>query len=113
MAGFAARTGARIPRILVHREIIDRWIVVKDSLSSVAVMNVPIDNRHTLDFLVTGLRIPSGDCHVIEKTKTHRPIGRGMMAWRTHGHKGRRRLAFHERVDRAAGRSRATQSRFE
>src|SRR5678816_3224642 len=48
----STRTCARIPRILVSREKVDRRIVVKDSLRAVAVMNVPIDDRDLVDLRI-------------------------------------------------------------
>src|SRR4030095_4082376 len=78
----AARSSAWIPRILVRRKKENRRIVVKDSLRPVAVMHIPIDNRHALDFRVVPLGVTRRHSYVIEKTKTHRSLSRRMMARR-------------------------------
>src|SRR5439155_8871295 len=49
VAGFTAGTGSRIPRVLVHREEKDARISVKNSLRSIAMMHIPVDNGDSFD----------------------------------------------------------------
>ena len=76
-------------------------------------MHVPIKNRHPLNFLVSLLRIARSDSYVIEETKAHRSIRRGVMSGRTHRHESVLRRAFHHCIDRLARRARSTQCGLE
>ena len=97
----------------MRREIKDRRVVVEDSLRTISMMYIPIDNGDAFDFLVPRLRVSRRDGDIIEKTKAHRPIGRGMMARGSHGHERIVRRAFHDRIDCLAGRPRAAQRGFQ
>src|SRR5215831_6966262 len=57
----ASRPGSRIPGILVRRKKEDGWIVVKNSLCAIAMMYIPIDNRHVLNLGVVPLSITGCD----------------------------------------------------
>src|SRR5207249_12083988 len=68
VAGFTTSASARIPRILVHREIEDSRIFIKDALRAVTVMHVPIDDGDSLDFFISLLCVPRGHGDVTEET---------------------------------------------
>src|SRR2546427_1513856 len=87
-------------------------IIIKNSLRAVTVMNVPVDDRDALDFFVTRLRITRGNRYIIEDTKTHRAICRGMMTGRTHRNKSVACLAAHYRINRLTRSAGAAQSGF-
>src|ERR1043166_6080703 len=67
------------------RKKVDTWIVVEDSLCPVAVMHVPIDDRHAFNVAVLLLSIPRGDSDVVKKTKPHCALIRRVMTGRTDG----------------------------
>src|SRR5687768_9001805 len=64
----ATRAGTRIPGILVRRKEEDCSIAVEDSLRAVAVMHVPVDDRHLLDLRKLLLRVTCSDGHVVKET---------------------------------------------
>src|ERR1051325_9092042 len=101
-----ARTRSGIPRILVRREKVDARIIVKDPLRAVAVMNVPIDDRDSLDLRIVLLRVTCSNGDVIEQAETHRAFfGRMMSRW-TYRHERVADLALHDQIDRLARRAR-------
>src|SRR5712691_7184810 len=86
-AGFAASARTRVPGVLMHRKEEDCWVVIENSLRSVSVMHVPVNNRNSLNLRITILRIPSGYSNVIEKTEAHCTLWSRMVARRTHRNK--------------------------
>mgnify|MGYP007034017739 CR=1 FL=1 len=70
----ASGTGAWIPRVLVHRKEVNGRVDVKDTLRTVPVMNIPVDDRDPLDLFVIILGISGGDRDVIENAKPHRVL---------------------------------------
>src|SRR5262252_3291580 len=97
----------------MHREVKDRRIIVENALRAVAVMNVPVENRHFVDFLITLLRIPRRNSNVVEKTKTHGPIRCGMVSRRTHRHKRVPGGSLHDRIDSLTGSAGTPQCCFQ
>src|SRR5258707_15156940 len=79
---FVGCSRSRIVGILMRREIIDRWVPIEDFLSTVAVMNIPIDDQHAVRAVVN-LGIPSRYRDVVEQTKTHRAIRCRVMTGRS------------------------------
>ena len=51
------------------------------------------DDHHSLQAVNT-LSVTSGNCHIVEQTKTHRRIRKSMMPRRSHQHKRTREAAF-------------------
>ena len=97
----------------MHRKIKNRWVVVKDPLRPVSMVNVPIQNRDAFDFFMSLLRVTRGHTYVVEKTETHGPIGRGVMARRPHGHKGIAGGPVDHQIDRLTRCTRTAQSGFQ
>src|SRR5687768_17906024 len=89
----------------MRRKKIDGRIVVEDSLCTVSVMDVPIDDRDLLDLRIFPLRVTRGDGDVVEKAKPHRPFFRRMVSWRTHRHESILYLAAHDQIDGLARRA--------
>ena len=89
---------ARVERPLVKRDEEDGVVVPEDLLRSVAVVDVPVDDRDALDQL--GLRGPRRDRDVVEEAEAHRrdAAARGGRA------DGRARSRRARRLDRSAGR---------
>src|SRR4029078_3139077 len=67
-------TRAGIMRILVRAEEENRRILFKAMLRTVSVMHIPVDDEHAAQ-TVLFLNVARRDSHVVEKTKTHRPVG--------------------------------------
>ena len=84
--------GAGIERHLVGRAVEDGRIVPDDGLGAVAVMHVPVDDRHALG-AVRGLGVARRDHRVGEQAEAHGAVGFGMMAGRPDRAEGVRRLA--------------------
>src|SRR5207244_263701 len=83
-SSLAPRAGAWIPRILVHRKEENRWVIVENTLCSVAMMDIPVNDGHPFDLRIMSLRVARGDSDIIKKTEPHRPFRGGVMARRTH-----------------------------
>ena len=60
-------------------------VVVEDVLRAIAVMDVPVDDRHALA-LLGQMRRSDGD--IVEQTEAHRPVGHGMVPGRATGREG-------------------------
>src|SRR5262249_6089225 len=74
-----ARTG--IKGVLMRREIQNAGVVPECVLSSVPVVNVPVDDQDSRGSgRAHGLR---GDGDVVEEAETHGLVGFGVMSWRT------------------------------
>ena len=91
------RTG--IERPLVERDVEDARIVPEDRLGSVAVVNVPVENRDPPQ-LEVGLGVARRDRDVVEEAKPHRPLAERMVTRRP----GQREAGAVDRVDRCSGR---------
>ena len=66
---------ARIERPLVDRHVEDGRVVAEDVLRAVAVVDVPVDDRHALEPEL-GLRRARRDRDVVEEAEPHRAVGR-------------------------------------
>src|SRR5687768_15530773 len=44
---FTTSSGTRVPWILMRRKEVNRRVVVEDTLRSVSVMNIPVNDRHS------------------------------------------------------------------
>ena len=64
----------------MHGEEQDARLVVERGLRAVAVVHVPVDDRHALAALFEELRSRDGD--VVEQTEAHGSIGRRVMTRR-------------------------------
>src|SRR4030095_11277987 len=100
--GFTTCSRTRIPGILMNRKEKNGRVVVKDTLRSVAVMHVPINNGDTLNLRVMILSITGCDCHIIKKTKSHCSFSRGMVTGWSHWNKSIGYLIRHDQVYRLA-----------
>ena len=81
-ASITCGSGARIPRPLVHRHEMNCGIVFDERLRSVPVMNIPVNDQHSLQS-VNRLRVTGGERDVADQTESHRPGFERMMTWRT------------------------------
>ena len=93
----------------------DRGIGVVDLLGAVAVVDVPVEDRHALE-PVGLLRVAGRDRDVVEQAEAHRPIDAGVVA----GRAGQGEQAVgpvvglhRDRVDRGEHRSRRQQALVE
>src|SRR5207302_7672548 len=73
-------------------------VLPEDRLRSVAVVDVPVEDRDTAESEL-GLRVASGDGDVVEQAETHRLVGRRVMAGRAR----EREAAALRGGDRSAG----------
>ncbi len=76
-------------------------LVPKAGLRAVAVMHVPIDDKHAIQIQLVE-RLPCADGDVVEQAKSHRAARQGMMARRAHQAKGLAILARHDTLYRVA-----------
>jgi hypothetical protein len=97
----------------MHRKIKDRRVVIEDPLRTVAVMDIPVENSNSLDFLMLFLRIARCHRDIIEKAEPHGAIRGCMMTGRPHRHEGIVCDALEQRIDRATGGAGAAQSSFQ
>jgi hypothetical protein len=51
-------------------------IIFKHLLGPVAVMDIPVDDRHPRSLRS---QVSSGNCNVVQKAKTHGPVGGGVV----------------------------------
>ena len=74
--------GSGIERVLVKRQVDQIAGLVERVLGSIAVVDVPIDDRHLVSLVgqKTG-----GNGHIVEHTEAHGPILEGVVAGRTDG----------------------------
>ena len=77
--GLGEPSGARVQRRLVGRHVQDARVVVEDVLGAVAVVDVPVDDRHPL---TVGGQLRGADRGVVEQAEPHRPVGEGVMPGR-------------------------------
>jgi hypothetical protein len=68
--------------ILVRAEVEHGVVLFKDMLGAVSVMDIEIDNEHSL--VADLLGITRADSDVIEYAESHCPVGLGMVAGRSH-----------------------------
>jgi hypothetical protein len=80
-SAFTGGTGAGIMRILVDAKKEHRFVGLKGVLGTIAVVDVPIDDRHALN-PAFGAQIMRGDRHIIKKTKAHYLVEFGVVARR-------------------------------
>ncbi|KGX96322.1 hypothetical protein Y023_5101 [Burkholderia pseudomallei A79D] len=116
-----ARAAARLARLaavdreirrLVQRHEQYRRIVVERLLRAVAVMHVPVDDRHPLD-AVRGLRMARRDRDVVVVAVAHREIGARMVARRPDQRIRLPKRPRHHRIDsRARGARREPRDVF-
>ena len=85
-------------RILVRAEEENRRILVKAMLRTVSVMHIPVDDEHAAQ-TVLFLNVARRDSYVVEKTKTHRPVGFRMVTGWPHGAKRMLNVAAHDRIN--------------
>src|SRR5205085_7266390 len=98
-AAFTGPAAAGIERPLVHRGEEDRVVVAEDLLGAVAVVDVPIDDRHAPDPEL-GLGLPRSDRDVVEQAEAHRATGQRVVA----GRADEREAAPRDGPARATGR---------
>jgi hypothetical protein len=104
----APRTG--IERELVGRDVQHARIAPEAVLGAVAVVDVPVDDRHALEPARQGVLGP--DRHVVEQAEAHRPVPLRVMARRPHGAEGALDAAVQDTFDRVHDRTRSQQRRF-
>ena len=73
------RPRAGIERPLVQRDVEDARVVPEDVLRAVAVVDVPVEDRHPLEPMLR-LRRAGRDRDVVEQAEAHRPVGRRVVA---------------------------------
>src|SRR5215831_3401030 len=78
---FGGPAGTGVVRKLVGAEKEDGRIVLETVLCGVAVMHIPVDDRHALQ-TVLFLNIASCNRYVIKKAEPHRPVCLGMVTGR-------------------------------
>src|SRR5215469_4755141 len=88
----------------MRREIKDGWVPIKDILSAVAMMDVPIDDCDALES-VARLSVPGAYRRVVEQAKAHRGTWSRVMSGRPHQSKGIIGLPSDYRVNCGDGRS--------
>src|SRR5437660_327645 len=88
-SGGGPRSGARIPGILMHRNVADGRIALDQRLSAVPMVYVPVHDQDA--GLVELLRVPRSDDDVVDETESHRARREGVMSGRTGGGEGRAR----------------------
>src|SRR4051794_22806043 len=97
----------------MHREKVNRRVVVKNTLSAVAVVNIPVDDRDVFDLLILVLSVAGGDGDIVEQAKAHGVLRRSMMPRRPDRDERIGGLAVHDGVNRAASPAGAEQSGVE
>src|SRR5690349_22914089 len=75
------RSGTGIPRPLMHRHEMDVGLVLDERLSSVAVMDIPIDDENPAESVLFA-RIVRGDRDVAEQAEPHCSIVDGVVSRR-------------------------------
>src|SRR5687768_12971847 len=95
-----SRASTGIPRVLMHGEKVNARVRIEDSLRTIPVMNIPVDDRDTLDLFVFVLSVTGRHGDVVEQAESHRVLGRRVMSRRTSRDKRVVRLTLHHRVDR-------------
>ena len=100
--------GARVERPLVQRREEDRRIVADDVLRPVPVVDVPVDDRHSLDAEL-GLRPARRDRDRVEQAEAHGARPFGVMAGRP---RQREPLAAHGVDRRTRGQQRCVERRL-
>ena len=111
-AGFVelARAGKETAPAPMQRDEEYVGIGLEDVLRAIAVVHVPIENRHALDAMVA----PSGrgcDCGIVEEAEAECLVALGVVARRTHQRKRAAHLAEQHRLCRLEGRARSTACR--
>ena len=81
------RTSARIEGGLVDAAKKYRAVFFKDVLRAIAVMDVPVDDRHFVA-AAFGPQVVRGHRRIIEEAKAHNLLDFGVMARRPHAAKG-------------------------
>ncbi len=102
-------TGARVKGRLVGRDIKDPGLVPKDVLRAVAVVHVPVQDEYAL---ALGQQGGCRHRHIVENAKTHRPVGRGVMAGRPVSHEGVAATGGRQRLHRRQGTASRQQRRI-
>src|SRR5690606_5644226 len=94
---FVRRTGARIQRRLVGRQVHHPGIEVEDVGGAVTVVDVEVDDRDALQ-PVPVARVRRGERDVVEQAEPHRDRTGGVVSGRTHGAERPRYLPGQYRV---------------
>src|SRR5258708_4134796 len=102
--GFIRPAGARIERRLMSRAVKQVRIAGEHVLRAIAVMDVEIHHRDTLQS-VNGPCMQRADSNIVEQAKTHCARGRGMMARRAHGAERILYLPSHHQIQPPANRA--------
>ena len=84
----------------MQRDREHRRVVEEDLLGPVAVVHVPVDDRHARDPALA-LRPAGGDRDVVDEAEAHRRVALGVVAGRAQEHEGVVELAVEHRLDRA------------
>src|SRR5687767_2043992 len=71
----------------MNRQKADLAVVPKGVLRSVAMMNIPVDDQHSIQ-LVFARRHARGDRNVVKQAKTHRSVSNGMVPRRPNDAQG-------------------------
>ena len=95
--GLVELPGARVERRLVRRDVEHVRVVVEHVLGAVAVVDVPVEDRHPL---AGRGELGSADGGVVEQAEAHRPVGHRMMAGRPPGGEGDVALVVLQCLDR-------------
>ena len=82
----ARRTSARIPGVLVERDIPNRRIRLNQRLGAVAMMYVPVDDEHVAESGTLG--IPSCYYNMIDQAESHSSRSERVVTRRPYGRKG-------------------------
>ena len=85
-------------RGLVCREKENGVVRPEDVLSSISVMDVPIDDQDFLEAM-NGLRVTRGNGRIVKEAESHRSAWSRMMARRPHQRKRSTTVFSHHRID--------------
>lgn len=95
--GFVGAPGARVVRPLVDGAVEDRRIIIESCLCTVAMVDVEIENGHSVKF--TSLDEVSGpNGNIVEQAKAHGPIWFGVVTWWTDGEKAVAESSLHQGI---------------
>ena len=102
LAGFAQCACARIKRHLVRRAVDHAVVIIEDVLRAIAVVHVPVNDRHPLGAIGL-LRVPCRDGRLVEQAEAHGGVFLGMVAGRPGCDKGVVGFLFEHRIDGSDG----------
>src|SRR6266513_5725454 len=93
------RSGSGIPGPLVHRDEMDVRLLLDQSLSPIAMVNIPVDNKDPLQPMLLP-RVVRSEGDVSEKAETHCPIVDRVVTRRTDGREAALMDATDREIDR-------------